>query len=319
MAGYTNYAYREILRRFGGVGLIATEMVSARSFAYMDDQGDDHPQRLQGVRDEPRPISVQIWDNDPDTLARLAGVLAHEYRVDVIDLNFGCPAKQIAGRSASGSALLRDPARVGKIVAEVVRAADPVPVSAKIRLGVARDRINACEVARAVEEAGAAALTVHGRTASDMYRGNADWDEIAKIKPHLRRIPLIGNGDIRSVDEALARLRDTPVDGIMIGRAGLGRPWIFRQIAQALRGEPVDPEPTLREQRELLLEHYVLVRERFGPELAVVLMRKYACDYSTGKPGARLFRSKISRAGSEEEFRATVDAFFPTEETANDS
>ncbi|HBT78580.1 MAG TPA: hypothetical protein DEB39_17040, partial [Planctomycetaceae bacterium] len=104
MAGYTNYAYREILRRFGGVGLIATEMVSARSFAYLDDRGDDHPQRLWGVRDEPRPISVQIWDNDPAILARLAATLAHDYRVDVVDLNFGCPAKQIAGRSASGSA-----------------------------------------------------------------------------------------------------------------------------------------------------------------------------------------------------------------------
>lgn len=311
MAGYTNYAYRELLRRLGGVGLIATEMVSARSFAHLDDRGEDHPQRLQGVRDEPRPLCVQIWDNDPEVLARLAATLAHDYRVDVVDLNFGCPAKQIAGRSASGSALLRDPALVGRIVAQVVRAAAPVPVTAKIRLGVNRSSINAVEVAMAVEEAGAAGLTVHGRTASDMYRGRADWDQIARVKSVLRTIPLIGNGDIRDVETALARLRDYPVDGIMIGRAALERPWMFRQIAQALRGEPVEAEPSLAEQRRILLEHYRLLLDRFGPETAVILMRKYACHYSTGKVGARNFRSVVSRVADGAEFLRVVDELFP--------
>ncbi len=292
MAGYTNYAHRTLLRMLGGVDLIATEMVSARSFVEVESRGLAHPSRLWGVREETQPLSVQIWDNDPNTLSEFAHRLACEFRVAVIDINFGCPAKQIAGRSASGSFLLQFPEKIGDLVAQVVRAVKsgtvnagnshdhPVLVTAKIRLGRTRDTINAIDVAQAVEAAGAAGLTVHGRTAADMYRGCADWEEIAKIKPCLRNIPLIGNGDIRTPDEALARLRDYPVDGIMIGRAGLGRPWLFRQIAQGLRGEPVDPEPTLREQRDLLLGHYALVRERFGLELAVILMRKYACDYS---------------------------------------
>ncbi len=311
MAGYTNYAFREMLRSFGGVGLIATEMVSARSFLELEKRGADHPSRLWGVREEARPLAVQIWDNDPETLAEFGHRLAFDYRVSVIDLNFGCPAKQIAGRSESGSYLLKTPDRLGRIVERVVQACRPVPVTAKIRIGWTRETINAIEVATAVEEAGAAALTVHGRTAQEMFRGEADWEEIAKIRPHLKRIPLIGNGDVKTVQDAAFRLGNFPVDGIMIGRAALSRPWLFRQIEQALSGQPVDPEPTLLEQREILKTHYGLVLERFGPELAVVLMRKYACDYALGKPGARLFRGRISVAQTEEQFLQTLEDSFP--------
>lgn len=311
MAGYTNYAYREMLRHFGGIGLIATEMVSARSFVEMEKRGLERPDRLQGVREERRPLSVQIWDNDPETLAVLGGRLAHDFQVSVIDLNFGCPAKQIAGRSESGSYLLKTPEKIEAIIRRVVAACAPVPVTAKIRLGWNRQTINACEVAQCVEQAGAAALTVHGRCASDMYRGEANWDEIAKIKAYLKRIPLIGNGDIRTPEDALHRLRDYPVDGIMIGRGGLARPWLFRQIAEARAGRDIPAEPNLTEQREILLQHYRLVLKRFGPRLAVILMRKYACDYALGKPGARKFRALISEVKTEEQFLAAVKEHFP--------
>ncbi len=311
MAGFTNYAYREMLRFFGGVGLIATEMVSARSFVELEKRGGDHPDRLWGVRDEPRPLAVQIWDNDPGALEELGSRLAHDYRVSLIDLNFGCPAKQIAGRSASGSFLLRYPERIAEIVRRVVGVCRPIPVSAKIRLGWTRDTINATEIAVAVEEAGAAALFVHGRTAQDMYSGTADWDRIGAIQPYLKRIPLIGNGDIKTAEDAVARFRDYPVDGIMIGRGGLNRPWMFRQIRQRLEGKEPDPDPTLGEQRDILLKHYELVRERFGEPLAVILMRKYACDYALGKPGARNFRSLISQAKNHEQFLRVVREEFP--------
>ena len=311
MAGFTNYAYREMLRFFGGAGLIATEMVSARSFVELEKRGEDHPDRLWGVREEPRPLAVQIWDNDPETLAELGSRLAHDYRVSVVDLNFGCPAKQIAGRSASGSYLLKTPEKIAAIVKRVADAARPVPVSAKIRLGWTRDTINACEIAVAVEEAGAAALFVHGRTAQEMYSGTANWDAIAAIKPFLKRIPLIGNGDIKTASDAVSRLRDYPVDGVMIGRGGLNRPWIFRQIRQMLDGKEPEPEPSLTEQRDILLKHYELVRERFGETLAVILMRKYACDYALGKPGARRFRSTISQAKDHAQFLQVVGEDFP--------
>ncbi|MDR1964881.1 MAG: tRNA-dihydrouridine synthase [Planctomycetaceae bacterium] len=310
MAGYTNYAHRELLRMFGGIDLIATEMVSARSFVELETRGLELPSRLWGVRDEPRPLSVQIWDNNSDTLSELAQRLAFEFKVSVIDLNFGCPAKQIAGRSASGSFLLQFPNRIGDIVRKVVDAAKPVPVTAKIRLGRTRDTINAIDVAQSIEAAGAAGLTVHGRTASEMYRGKADWEEIAAIKPKLKSIPLIGNGDIRTINDALFRIRHYPVDGIMIGRGGIDRPWLFRQIAQALRGEPVDPEPTALELRNLIVKHFNLLKRQFDDHAALILIQKTVCHYAVNQPVARNFRNEICSVKNIETFFHLIDDFF---------
>ena len=310
MAGYTNYAHREMLRMLGGVDLIATEMVSARSFVELDSRGLDHPSRLWGVRNEPRPICVQIWDNDPDSLAEFARKLARDFKITVIDLNFGCPAKQIAGRSASGSYLLGFPDRIGDIVRKTVQAAGPVPVTAKIRLGRTRDAVNAIDVAQAVEDAGAAGLTVHGRTAADMYSGRADWEEIARIKPHLRNIPLIGNGDIRTVDDAVFRLKNYPIDGIMIGRGGIDRPWLFRQIKQALNGEAVDPEPAPKEILGLILRHYELMKRQFDEKITMILLRKTVCHYTRCRPGARKFRNEICTVKDEAAFFRLLNDFF---------
>jgi tRNA-dihydrouridine synthase B len=200
------------------------------------------------------------------------------------------------------------------MVGRVVRACAPTPVTAKIRLGQTRDAITAVEVARAVEEAGGAALTVHGRTAQDMYRGRADWEAIAAVKPHLRTIPLIGNGDLRSAEEAAAAFARYGVDGVMIGRAALHRPWIFRQVRAALRGEPIPPDPSPGEQRDLLLRHYQLVVERFGPQRGTLLMRRYACCYAMGQPGARKFRARMSTVATVDEFNRTVREHFPAED-----
>ncbi len=312
MAGYTNYAYRQIVREFGGAGLQATEMVSARAFVHQAEE-DAHPDRLWGVADEARPLAVQMWDNDPETLAEVGARLAHEYRVSVVDLNFGCPVKQVTEKAHSGSYLLRWPDRMGAIIERVVSACAPVPVTAKIRLGCTRDTINAAEVAQVVEGAGAAALTVHGRTAQDFFRGSADWDRIALLKDHLRRIPLIGNGDLDSpakVIEAFARYR---VDGVMIARAALGKPWLFGQAAAALAGRPIPPDPTLEEERQLLLRHFERVLERFGPERGTLLMRKFACCYAQGRPRAREFRSQVTRVCTPAELRAVVEQYFPRE------
>lgn len=316
MAGYTTAPLRALFRYFGGVGLIATEMVSARSFVYMDAAGDGHPERLWGVADEPRPLAVQIWDNIPETLEETAARLAGEYRVSVIDINFGCPAKRIAGSSASGSYLLRDPQKVGDLVGRVARRIAPTPATAKIRLGLTADSINAADVAQAVEGAGGAALTVHGRTAAQMYRGKADWDAIARVKDSLKKIPLIGNGDITTPEEGIARLRDWPVDGIMIGRAAAAHPWIFHQIAEGLAGRPIPPAPTVSRQRELLLRHFDLVLERFGEEKGTILMRKWACDWSRGRFGGRTFRAEVSAVKDAASFRTLVDRFFSEQETA---
>lgn len=310
MAGFTNYAYRQIIRQFGGVGLPATEMVSARGFLQQEARSEDFPDRLWGVRDEPRPLAVQIWDNNPESLARVGARLAHEFRVSVVDINFGCPAKEIT-QAKSGSYLLRDPDLVGKIVASVVEACRPVPVTAKIRLGLARDAINAADVAQAVEGAGGAALTVHGRTVQDLYRGTADWDAIARIQSHLRKIPLIGNGDLTTAAAVVDAFRRYDLDGVMIGRAALYRPWLFRDARAALAGQPILPEPTLDEQRALLLAHYETIVGHFGEQKGTVLMRKYACCYAQGRPHARQFRVHVMHAATRAEFLDVVANHFP--------
>ena len=310
MAGFTNFAYRQIVREYGGVGLPATEMVNARGFVWLDERAEN-PDRLWGVRDEARPLAVQMWDNDPEILAKVGKRLAEEYRVSVVDLNFGCPVRQVTERAHSGSYLLKFPDRMGRIIECVVAACAPTPVTAKIRLGCTRDTINAIEIAQVVEGAGAAALTVHGRTAQDMFTGNADWEKISAIKPHLKRIPLIGNGDLDSPEKVLEVFRRFDVDGVMIARASLGRPWLFSQITAALRGEPIPPDPTLLEQRDCLLRHYELVVQRFGEEKGTQLMRKYACSYAQGRPGARMFRTLIAKVESRQQFFDLVRDHFP--------
>lgn len=311
MAGFTNYAYRQIVRQFGGAGLQATEMISAKGFLSQGQRRQELPDRLWGVKDEPRPLAVQIWDNDPGILAEVGGTLAHEFGVSVVDINFGCPVKQITVDAHSGSYLLRYPDRVGEIVERVVAACAPTPVTAKIRLGCTRDCITAHDVAQAVEGAGGAALTVHGRTAQDFFQGSADWERISGLKACLNRIPLIGNGDLDSPEKVVAALARYDVDGVMIARAALGKPWLFRQAAAALRGEPIPPDLNLSEERQLLLQHFDLVVARFGPEKGTRLMRKFACCYAQGRPGAREFRTHAARVDTPAEFHHVVNTYFP--------
>ena len=314
MAGFTNYAYRQIVRQFGGAGLQATEMISAKGFLAQGQRRQELPDRLWGVKEEPRPLAVQIWDNDPGILAEVGAVLAHEFRVSVVDINFGCPVRQVTVDAHSGSYLLRFPDQVGRIVERVVAACAPTPVTAKIRLGCSRDNITAPEVARTVEGAGGAALTVHGRTAKDFFQGSADWDQISALKDHLKRIPLIGNGDLDSPQKVATALIRYRVDGVMIARAALAKPWLFRQAAAALAGEPIPADLTLDEERHLMLHHYRLVVDRFGPDKGTILMRKFACCYAQGRPGARAFRTHAARVSTPPEFYRAVENYFPRAE-----
>ncbi|MDP6447807.1 MAG: tRNA dihydrouridine synthase DusB [Pirellulaceae bacterium] len=311
MAGFTNFAFRQVVREYGGVGLQATEMVNARGFVWLDQHEAEHPDRLWGVKDEPRPLAVQIWDNDPVALAEVGERLARDYAVSVVDINFGCPVRQVTEKAHSGSYLLRDPDRMGRIIECVAAACRPTPVTAKIRLGCTRDTVNAADVAQAVEGAGAAALTVHGRTAQDFFQGAADWEQISAVKPHLQRIPLIGNGDLDSPEKVVRAFDEYAVDGVMIARASLGRPWLFSQIAAALRGQTPSPDPTLGEQRECLLRHYELVVSRFGADKGTLLMRKFACCYAQGRRGARAFRKHVATVSAPAEFHRVVERYFP--------
>lgn len=313
MAGFTNFAFRQMVRDYGGSGLLATEMVNARGFEWLDEHEAEFPDRLWGVEDEPRPLAVQIWDNQPETMAKVGRRLVEQFQVSVVDINFGCPVKQVTEKAHSGSYLLRTPDRMGEIIRRVVDACAPTPVTAKIRLGCTRDSINANEIAQVVEESGAAALTVHGRTAQDYFKGSADWDRIAEIKPYLKRIPLIGNGDIDSAEKVVYAFQNYKVDGVMIARACLGRPWLFAQAAAAIKGLPIPPEPTLAEQKECMLNHYDRVVQRFGEQKGTLLMRKFACCYAQGKYGARAFRTHVAHVATPQEFHEVVRLHFPAE------
>jgi tRNA-dihydrouridine synthase B len=301
IAGFTDLVFRGILRDLGGCGLIYTEMVNAGGWV----DGSMPPGRLRGVDSEPRPLGVQLWDRDPAMIEEAARRLA-DLDLSVIDLNFGCPKKRIMGKHAAGATLLRDPATVGRLVAAAVRGAGRIPVTAKIRLGASLDAPTAPEVARSAEANGAAAVTVHGRTADQHYGVPSHRGRIREVVRAVS-IPVIANGDIHDAASAVRTLEETGAAGVMVAREALTRPWVFREIAAALRGEEPPAPPSLAEQRTLLLRHHAAMVAMDGDPLGTILMRKFAVRYLAGVPGARPFRERIARAANAEEFRAEVE------------
>jgi tRNA-dihydrouridine synthase B len=310
IAGFTDSIYRRTVRDLGGCGLLFTEMVWAGGWV----QGKIEPDRLDGVAAEARPLGVQLWDREPALIEEAARRLA-EMRVSVIDLNFGCPKRRIMGRHAAGATLLRDPVTVGKLVAAAVRGAGAVPVSAKIRLGPSLTARTAPDVARSIEDNGAVAVTVHGRTADQHYGDPCHLDAIGEVVRAVA-IPVIANGDVRDGAAAVHALATTGAAGVMVARAALTRPWVFREIAAALKGVPVPPPPTAREQQVLLLKHHAALVEREGDPRGTILMRKFACRYIAGAPGTHAFRDAVTRAKDSVEFRDVVERLFPVEPAA---
>lgn len=311
IAGFTDAIFRRIVRDLGGCGLMFTEMVGAGTWMLSPRQ---RPERLEGVEAEPRPLGVQIWDREPEMIYAAARGLA-AMDVSVIDLNFGCPKKRIMGKHAAGAALLRDAHTVGRLVNAAVRGAGTVPVTAKIRIGPSLAASTAPDVARAAEDNGAVAVTVHGRSADQNYDTPCDLDKIAEVVRAVR-IPVIANGDIRDADSALRALGETGAAGVMVARGALSRPWVFREITAALRGEPIPPAPTAAEQKALLLRHHAAMVDRHGDPWGTIYMRKFACRYLQAAPGTRAFRDAVTRAADAADFRNIVHYHFPSRHTA---
>ncbi len=305
IAGFTDLVFRGLVRELGGCGLIYTEMVSAGGWI----DGRIEPRRLAGVADEPKPLGVQLWDRAEAPLEEAARRLV-DLDVTVVDLNFGCPKRRIMGKHAAGAQLLRDPSTVGRLVAATVRGAGKTPVTAKIRLGPSVKNRTAVEVARAAEDNGARAVTVHGRTADESYGIPCRREQIAEVVDAVD-VPVIANGDIADAASAVETMRETGAAGVMVARAALQRPWVFSQIAAALRGEAIPESPSLEVQRALLLRHHALVVDRYGDPHGTVLMRKFACRYLGGTPGARSFREHICKAEDTADFRRIVENHFP--------
>jgi nifR3 family TIM-barrel protein len=300
MAGFTNIAFRRIARRLG-CGMTATEMVMAEGVVR------DHPRTLAlaALSDEERPGAVQIAGSDPAVMGEAAARLVAR-GADVIDVNMGCPVRKIVDRCA-GSALLREPEKAAAIV-RAIKERVPVPVTVKVRAGW-DDARQSIEVARALEEVGCAALAVHGRTREQQYSGRASREAIRAVKEAVS-IPVLGNGDVTTPQDVIDMVRETGVDGVMIGRAALWDPWIFASAARALREGRVGPPPTAAERRQVLVEYFAETARLRDERTAVLQMRKFASLYLRGFPGARRLRDRIQTMDTQADFFAVVDVVF---------
>lgn len=300
MAGVTDQPFRQLCRRLGA-GLVVSEMVSSDMSLW-----NTRKSRLRMLHTgDPEPRSVQIAGGDAQMLAAAARANV-EMGAQIIDINMGCPAKKVCNKAA-GSALLKDEALVEEILYAVVRAVD-VPVTLKIRTGWDRDNKNGLVVARIAEQAGIAALAVHGRTRADLYTGQAEYDTIAAIK-HAVSMPVFANGDIDSPEKARQVLQATGADGLLLGRAAQGRPWIFREIEHYLRTGEKLPAPPVSEVECILLEHLAALHEFYGDVMGVRIARKHVGWYLATLPGAREFRSHFNQLDDTAAQKANVRAF----------
>jgi tRNA-dihydrouridine synthase B len=301
MAGVTDRPFRQLCKQMGA-GLAVSEMISSNSLLW----GSEKTKRRANHEGEIEPRSVQIVGADPQLLAKAA-----QYNVDngaqLIDINMGCPAKKVCNVMA-GSALLKNETLVSKLLEAVVTAV-PVPVTLKIRTGWDKEHRNGVRIAQIAEQAGVQAIAVHGRTRACGFSGEAEYDTIAQIKATVT-IPVIANGDIRSPEKAKYVLDYTKADGIMIGRAAQGRPWLFREIAHYLTTGEHLPEPSLTEIGDILLAHLDNLYQFYGEYIGVRIARKHLSWYSKGQPQAAVFRDTINRVKTmEEQVRLTREFF----------
>ncbi|MHA1566005.1 MAG: tRNA dihydrouridine synthase DusB [Alphaproteobacteria bacterium] len=292
LAGYTDFAFRKMCRRFQ-VDLTVSEMISADGlvFAKPKSKGFRKTVSMLEADSTDHPWAAQLFGKDPERLAAACRIVEHEAQIEMIDLNAGCPVRKVVG-SGHGVALMRDPAQLNKILSAMRKATD-LPLTVKLRAGA--EQINVVECARAAEEAGVDAITVHPRTKAQQFTGEADWTLIAQVKQAVR-VPVIGNGDVRSGEDAARLVRETGCDAVMIGRGAVGRPWIFAEARAALDGKPAPPPLDNRAKRELLEAHLGAMIEHKGEERAAKEIRKFALQMVKGVRRAASARQAIATA-----------------------
>lgn len=301
MAGVTDLPFR-LLCSGHGAGMCCMEMVSAKAILYNNKNTDS----LMEIHSDEGPVCLQLFGSDPKIISEMAKKIEGR-PFDILDINMGCPVPKVVN-NGEGSALMRQPELVGKIVATVAGAIKK-PVTVKIRKGFDEAHVNAVEIAKIAEDAGAAAVTVHGRTREQYYAGKADWEIIAKVKESVS-IPVIGNGDVTDCISAEQMLKQTGCDGIMIGRAARGNPWIFRQAAAYLENGTMIPKPDREEMRETVLRHARLQLEYKGEYTGVREMRKHVSWYTAGMPNSARLRQSVNMAESFEELERLVEEAF---------
>jgi tRNA-dihydrouridine synthase B len=301
MAGITDRDFRLLIRRIGGCGLVSMEFISSEGLL----RGNPSTLKMLHFVDEERPIAIQIYGSDPERMAEAAR-LVEAMGADVCDINMGCPANKVL-KGCAGAALTGDPPLARRIVAAVRRAV-MIPLTVKFRLGLRDDALTYLELGRAFAAEGADAITLHPRTARQLYTGNARWEDIARLKAAVD-IPVIGNGDVAVPEDVPRMLRETGCDAVMIGRASLTNPWIFSQGAALLAGRPYR-EASRQERHELMQAHFHEVLEREDEKTALHKLRRFTGWYTHGLPDGKNLRRLLSELSSSQAVMAAVDDFF---------
>lgn len=304
MAGITNAPFRTLCREFsGGKGLFVSEMITTRALV----ERNEKTMQLIHFDETEKPRSIQLYGVDPATVGKAVRMIAEEDLADHIDLNFGCPVPKVT-RKGGGSALPYKRLLLRAILKEAVSGAGDIPVTMKMRKGIDDDHITFLDAGRIAVEEGVTAIALHGRTAAEHYGGTADWDAIKRLKDHVPEIPVLGNGDIWSADDALRMVRETGVDGVVVGRGCLGRPWLFADLVAAFEGREERVRPTLRVVADAMVRHATLLGEWIGDESrGVIDFRKHVAWYLKGFAVGGELRKRLATTSSLAELRSGLD------------
>ena len=286
MAGVTDLPFRTICKE-KGCGMLYTEMINAKALCY----DDENTKKMLRMDKDEHPVAVQIFGSDPEFMGK-AAIIMNQYPNEILDINMGCPAPKVI-KNGDGSALMRNPKLAAEVLTAVVKNSEK-PVTLKIRKGWDDNSVNAVEIAKIAEECGISALAIHGRTREQFYSGKADWDIIAEIKQAIN-IPVIGNGDVFEVEDAVNMLEKTKCDAIMIGRGAQGNPWIFNRINHYMKTGEILPEPTLEEKITTAIRHMNLAVAEHGDYVAVREMRKHIGWYLKGLKNSAKYRDQINK------------------------